>query len=461
MYGYVTMLNAIRAILITFNKKLGGINMKCKIVLNKSKDKTIYVNSKLFHSLQLDKYSSINLNFGTGKESCRIEIDPSIKNSEVKIPAKINEFVIPSVFHYDGKFDHDTLVVGPVIGIMGCRDKKYLTKNVLSKLRYRVKDSWKQNGLFFVFAENDVNSVKKEIKGYYFHPRKQAWVAAKFPLPNAVMISKSSMSRRGYNYFTNIIGQKVFYSDHLSKWYQYKKLSEHPSLSNYVPKTKKLVNKHSFMEMINEYGAVYLKPNQSYQGKGIIKIEKSGDAYKLQNIHGHIKMIFQEHILLKYVTYKMKQKYLIQQAIPFTVGESIIDFRLYLQKNKEKQWGSPGMMARIGKKGSIITNANHRIDVLPSYYAFARYYGLTNNQIFTLQNEMTNICKKAAKYIEQCGHHLGDIALDLVVDNDLKIWILEFQGGYGAEIKERNMPSKLYEKLMITPLEYAKSLAGV
>ncbi|WP_026559214.1 YheC/YheD family protein [Bacillus sp. J37] len=434
--------------------------MKCKIILNKRKDKTIYVNSKLFHLLQLDKYSSINLHFGTGKESCRIEIDPSIKNSEIKIPAKVNDFIIPSVFQYEAKFNQDTLVVGPFVGIMGCRDKKYLTKNVLSKLRYRLKDSWKLNGLFFVFAENDVNPLKKEVEGYYFHPRKQAWVAARLPLPNAVIISKNSMSRRGYTYFTNIIGQKVFYSDHLSKWYQYKKLSEHPSLSSFVPKTKKLVNRHSFLEMINEFGAVYLKPNQSYQGKGIIKIEKSGDTYKLQNINGHIKMIFQEHILLKYVTYKMKQKYLIQQAIPYTVGESLIDFRLYLQKGKDKQWSSPGTMARIGKKRSIITNANHRIDVLPSQYAFARYYGLTNNQIFTLQNEMTNICKKAAEYIEECGHHLGDIAIDLVVDNELKIWILEFQGGYGAEIKERNMPNKLYEKLMITPLEYAKVLGG-
>lgn len=156
----------------------------------------------------------------------------------------------------------------------------------------------------------------------------------------------------------------------------------------------------------------------------------------------------------------MKQKYLIQQAIPFSIEESLIDFRLYLQKDKEKQWGSPGMMARVGKKGSIITNANHRIDILPSHYALARYYGLTNKQIFSLQNEMTNICKKAAKYIEECGHHLGDLAFDLVVDQDLKIWILEFQGGYGAEIKERNMPKKLYEKLMKTPLEYAKALAG-
>ncbi|WP_216773277.1 YheC/YheD family protein [Metabacillus halosaccharovorans] len=434
--------------------------MKCKIILNKSKDKSIYVNNNLFHLLQLDKYSSINLHFGIGKETCRIEIDPTIKNNEIKIPSKVNDFTIPSVFHYEGKFDHGTLVVGPVIGIMGCRDRKYLSKNLLSKLRYRIKNSWKLNGLFFVFAENDVNLVKKEVKGYYFHPRKETWIAKIFPLPNAVMISKNSMSRRAYNYFTNIIGQNVFYSDHLSKWYQYKKLSEHPFLSNYVPKTKKLVNKHLFLKMINEFGAVYLKPNQSYQGKGIIKIEKNGNAYTLMNINGHVKKIFQEHILLNYVTYKMKQKYLIQQAIPFTIGESLIDFRLYLQKDKEKQWDSPGMIARIGKKGSIITNANHRIDVLPSQYAFARYYGLTNNQIFTLQNEVTNIGKKTAEYIEECGHHLGDIAIDLVVDNELKIWILEFQGGYGAEIKERNMPNKLYEKLMITPLEYAKALAG-
>lgn len=434
--------------------------MKYKLILNKSIENTIHVNSKLFHLLQLDQYSSVNVQFGTEKESCRIEVDASIKNNEIMIPGKINDIIIPSVFEYEGKFDKNTLVAGPVIAIMGCRDKKYLTRDVLSKLRYRMKNSMKLKGLIFIFAENEVNPAKKKIKGYYYHPRKQAWIAAIFPLPNAVMISKNSMNRRGYNYFTSMIGQKVFYSEHLSKWYQYKKLSDHPSLSKLVPKTKKLVNKHLFLEMMNEFGAVYLKPNQSYQGKGIIKIEKRGDGYRLQNIYGHIKMISQEHILLKYVTHKMKQKYLIQQAIPFTVGESLIDFRLYLQKDKEKQWDSPGIMARIGKKGSIITNTKHRIDVLPSQYVFARYYGLTNKQIFSLQNEMINICKETAVYFEESGHHLGDIAFDLIVDKELRIWILEFQGGYGAEIKERNMPKKLYEKVMVTPLEYAKALAG-
>ncbi|HZH61516.1 MAG TPA: YheC/YheD family protein, partial [Metabacillus sp.] len=339
-------------------------------------------------------------------------------------------------------------------------DRKYLSENVLSKLQYRLKESWKVNGLFFVFAENDVDPMKKQVKGFYFHPRKQKWVDGIFPLPNVVIISKNSMSRRGYQYFTNLIGQNVFYSDHLTKWYQYKMISKQPSLSKYVPKTKKLVNKHSFLEMINEFGAVYLKPNRSYQGKGIIKIEQHGDVYKIKNIHGHIKMIFQKHILLKYVTYKMKQKYLIQQAIPFSKGGSLIDFRLYLQKDKEKQWGSSGIMARIGKKGSIITNANHRMNVLPSHYAFARYYGLDNKQIFSVQDEMINICKKTAEYIEECGNHLGDVAFDLIVDKDLNIWMLEFQGGYGAEMKEKNMPKRVYLKLMITPLEYAKALTG-
>lgn len=436
--------------------------MKCKIILNKNinKDKTIYVNKKLYHILQIDKYFSINLHFGTSKEKYNVEINPSLKNDEVMIPTKINKFSIPSVYQYECKVVHNTFVVGPVIGIMGCRNRKYLTEDLLSKLRYRLKDSWKLKGLCFVFAENDVNPLKKEVKGYYFHQRKQVWIEGVFPLPKSVIIGKNSMSRRAYQYFTKIIGQNVFYNDHLSKWYQYKMLSEHPSLSKYVPKTKKLVNKQSFLEMINEYGAVYLKPNRSYQGIGMIKIEKYGNVYKLKNIHGQIKLISKENVLLKYINYKMRQKYLIQQAIPFSKEGSIIDFRLYLQKNKEKQWVSPGMMARIGKKGSIITNANHRIQVLPSHYVFARYYGLKNQQIFTLQNKITDICEKTAIYMEKHGNHLGDLAFDLIVDKEFNIWILEFQGGYGAEIKEKNMPRRLYERLMMTPLEYAKTLAG-
>ncbi|HZH59746.1 MAG TPA: hypothetical protein VEY70_09240, partial [Metabacillus sp.] len=76
--------------------------MNVKIILYKNIDseKTIYVNSKLYHTLQIDKYSNTNLHFGTSKENCHISIDSSLKHNEIKIPAIINGFIIPTVFHY-------------------------------------------------------------------------------------------------------------------------------------------------------------------------------------------------------------------------------------------------------------------------------------------------------------------------------------------------------------------------
>lgn len=329
--------------------------MKCKVMVRRNDENNIIlVNNMLFNALQLDKYQSILIQFGLIKARCTVQIDPFLKKNTVAIPMKIKGFTIPLIKQYECMIKKDTFVIGPVIGIMGCRDSKYLTSSLLSKLIYRLKDSWKVRGLFFVFAENEVNHLKKEIKGFYYHTKKQCWIEGMFPFPNSVMMSKISMSQKSYRLFIKEIGQNVFYNAHLSKWYQHKMLSSHPTLSKNLPFTLKLSSRKSFLRMLNQFGTVYLKPNRAYQGRGIVTIERIGRAYLLKNTYGQTKILDKQEDLIRYVKNKVKQKYLIQQAIPFSINKSRIDFRLYLQKNKEKQWVSPGIMARVGKKGSII-----------------------------------------------------------------------------------------------------------
>jgi YheC/D like ATP-grasp len=397
--------------------------------------------------------------FGEIKEKCQVRSEPTLKKNTIMLPAKIGNFNIPTMIPYECRIKMDTIILGPVIGIMGCRRKKDLSKNVLTYLKARLIDYERINGLVFVFAEDDVNTSKKRIKGYYYDAKKQSWNKGIFPLPYSVVISKVSMSSNMYRFFTDTIGENVFYNKHLSKWYQWKTISSHALLSNHVPYTVKLTGVNSILEMLNKFDKVYLKPNKSYQGRGIITIEKREDHFKLQNTLGQIQ-IFQEEELLRYLNNKIKYKFLIQEAKVFSQKGCLIDFRVYLQKNRNKEWVSPGIMGRIGKEGSIITNVNHRKTALPSYYVFAKYYQLDNKSIIKLQSKMVLICKQIAKLVEAAGNHLGDIAFDVVIDKDLKIWILEFQGGYGAEIKGKNMPIKMYKQMMITPFEYAKTLAG-
>lgn len=387
-------------------------------------------------------------------------MEPTLGRNTIKLPVKISNIKIPTMNPYECKIEMDTILLGPVIGIMGCRRNQDISRKLLTNLKLRLKNYWKIKGLVFIFAEDAVNPSKKQLKGYYYNAKIKDWEEGVLPLPGAIVNSKVSMSSKMYRFFIDAIGENVFYNKHLSKWYQWKAVSTHTTLLKYLPYTAKLTRKKVLLDMINKFGKVYLKRNQSYQGRGIITIEKRDNHFTIKNTQGKSLIFHHENDLLRYVKTKVKYKYLIQEAVTFSQKGCLIDFRVYLQKNRNKEWISPGIMARIGKEDSIITNVKNRKEVVPSHYVFARYYGLSNKKILTLQGKMVSICKQIAELMEEFGNHLGDVAFDMVVDKDLNIWMLEFQGGYGAELREKNMPIRMYNQMMITPLEYAKTLAG-
>lgn len=62
--------------------------------------------------------------------------------------------------------------------------------------------------------------------------------------------------------------------------------------------------------------------------------------------------------------------------------------------------------------------------------------------------------------MEQQGFKLGDVAIDFIIDGNLKVWLLEVQINYAAEIKALRTEDEqaILNKILPTPLEYAKAL---
>jgi hypothetical protein len=441
----------------------GGIKLNVQLLrINDDKTNRIVVSKNLYQTFRFNNQQSMYVRFGDKKEHCSIKIDPTLKKDTILLPENmLSDICIPPMNPYECMFKKDdTLLIGPVIGIMGCRKRRNISEKLRIYLKSRLKNYLEIKGLVFIFAEEDVDRVKKVINGFFYNSKIQNWEAGVFPLPGAVIVGKISMSSKMYRFFINEIGENVFYHKHLSKWYQWKVISTHSTLSKHLPYTEKLNSGEDLLEMINRFNLVYLKPNKSYQGRGIVTIEKKERHYMIKNTSGYSVTVEDGDDLLKHVKTELNEKYLIQEAVGFRHNDHLIDFRVYLQKNRNKEWESPGIMARIGKKGSIITNFKHRIDFVPSHNVFAKYYGLNNNRIQKLQTEMIMICKRIAELMEMSGNHLGDLAFDMSVDKELTIWMLEFQGGYGSELREKNMPIRMYKQMMLTPLEYAKTLAG-
>ncbi|MBM6618223.1 hypothetical protein JR050_11190 [Bacillus sp. RD4P76] len=63
--------------------------------------------------------------------------------------------------------------------------------------------------------------------------------------------------------------------------------------------------------------------------------------------------------------------------------------------------------------------------------------------------------------MERKGQVIGDVALDIVLDSNKRIWLLEVQINYGVDERLYQLLSDgSYKKVWTTPIEHAKALSG-
>ena len=93
--------------------------------------------------------------------------------------------------------------------------------------------------------------------------------------------------------------------------------------------------------------------------------------------------------------------------------------------------------------------------------ALKEFYHLNDEQV-KKSREITKLCIHVLKIMEKRGHQLGDAAVDLVIDQNQKVWLLEVQLNYAAEIKANREADerRVLPFILPTPFEYAKALTG-
>ncbi|MBM6618213.1 YheC/YheD family protein [Bacillus suaedaesalsae] len=429
-----------------------------KVQLNEQGKRYIEINKEKYKELG----RTVELQIGQCKEVLKVKKNRLIEQDVISIPTYFEKGIeLPIEIPFEVKVLENTIRIGPVIGILGCRRKKDLTQELLQLILMRFVDYDSIKGLIYTFTEDSVNYYKRIIEGYYYSPTEKSWKPGIFPYPNAIFVNKDSMSSKMYNHFVQIIGNKVFYSQHLSKWVQHQLISKNHILKQYLPHTIPFKSTKGLIYMLNKYGSVYLKPNQSYQGKGMYSIKLTKRGYVVKDAFNQLTILYSWHQLSSFVMTKMYgRSYLIQQSVPFQYKNRIVDFRVYLQKDRYKKWFCPGITTRISNEESIITNSRNRAGLLEADEGFRQLFSISNEESKRIQQKMIEVCTKIASLIENEGIHLGDVAFDVIVDSNLRIWLLELQGGYSVETKKGEIPPHIFYKLLTTPLEYAKTLAG-
>lgn len=379
---------------------------------------------------------------------------------EIHVPEGFFPFHVPLHLKYKWKETQGTLKLGPVIAFLVTDGKKKYSG--IKRYKRYMSNYPRVNGIVFISTVEQTDFERNEMKGFFYDPVKKDFdpVERTFPFPDAVYRRCNFRKKSKYHLLSSKLNNKIFNGPVLNKYKQYQTFLKDKKVLSHFPNTKLLKSIKSVEEMLMKYSAVYMKPISSYKAKGIVTVCKKDDRYIITE--NTVKDVMTRKELIKYIKrLKKNKRYILQQAVP-CIDEKNIVFRAIMQKNEENRWMFTGGYSRVGSEGSVVTNRLHTKEFLSIQECFQKYYQLSQSQADDFEKKLVETCLNVCRGFDKAKVNFGDLAFDIMVDHQLKIWVIEVNNRAHNHrsplltVKDR----KLYRKVVSTPLLYAKYLSG-
>ncbi|MXQ53994.1 hypothetical protein GSM42_09745 [Shimazuella sp. KC615] len=228
----------------------------------------------------------------------------------------------------------------------------------------------------------------------------------------------------------------------ISKIDNAKILSRNRYVASHIPEYH-FLSRASLRSMLNKYHTVYLKPNNSCQGKGVIRIDRRSKhylvkprdrnkTYRLATIDSLMHCIQQE---------KMKRPYLIQRGIDsYTNKGRLFDIRSHLLRINGN-WELGAIIGRVATKRGVTTNAYSGGTPVPIRPLLADHLGLDEKQQEIYIDELTELSLQATKTFGKAFPKWTEFGLDIGIDKKGKLWIYEINIKPGMYVFRKDRPS--------------------
>ncbi|ABR49551.1 hypothetical protein Amet_3423 [Alkaliphilus metalliredigens QYMF] len=414
---------------------------------------------------KLHQPNSMNVHFGMFKTKVNTVIHDDLLEGTIGLPINLGDkYTIPTNIPYEIYYKGGDIHIGPVIGHIVTKYFENLNDKTLSSYLSRLTEYQSIKGLVFICTKDSIYPDQNLIKGYYYNPEGRktgsTWQLGEFPLPNAI-INRSFISQKKIKILQEKIGDRIFntYWQNLNKWNIWKRLSKDKKLIKHLPYTEKYVDIKQLKMFLKKYNGAYFKPFSKCRGRGILNVSKIANEKKILVIDERKNRYYFEDYknLDDFLNTKLSKPSIIQQAVPFRVEKKMVDFRVILQRDKDKEWSFKGSFAKISQPGSVITNRRSREKLIDGREALISIYNMSEEQAVKVEKKMIILTIRAIDIYEKKGMHIGDVAADIILDSSLHLWLLELQLNHGIS---KNLPPEVYTEIKVTPLRYAKALSG-
>jgi hypothetical protein len=354
----------------------------------------------------------------------------------------------------------------PVLGILTL----YLTESKVLEERpvyEKMIAAGKRIGItVFVFTPQDVEDSSGKIHAMIFNTVTGKWSRRWVRFPH--VIYDRCRIQKSYR-FQQLLAFRKRYSHLLflnrplrNKWTIYRTLGGVSEFRPHLPVTKLYQSSEDVTTVLRKFRTVYLKPINGTGGRGILRIDRQNDGSLLLQGRNHARRIVQpRRIARSSLSSALRgwdmhgDRYIVQQGLNIKLPSGRIhDYRMLVQKNGSGAWEVTGCAGRIGPLRSITSNL-HGGGKAASMNSLLKQWISSDITISQIRETAESFGISVARHLEETYGALCELALDLAIDRNGKIWLLEVNPKPSREVFKQAGERVVYRKAILRPIEYA------
>jgi len=319
----------------------------------------------------------------------------------------------------------------------------------------------------FVFTPMDVHASKELIHALVYDIATGKWSRKwrHFPhiiydrcrIQRSVRFQQLLRFRSRYNHLT-------FLNRPLrNKWTIHQTFSQKTRFRQHMPETILYQNSADLRRMLKACPVLYIKPANGTGGRGILRVERlkgTGTLFDIQGRRQNRQIITPRKVSLSRLESIVRQwclggRFLVQQGIPLRLASGRYhDYRMLVQKNGQGQWEMTGMAGRVGAARSVTSNLHGGGHAVRAHTLLREWLG-SEEKAEKAMKTAEKLGIEAAAFLESSFSALCELALDLAIDREGRIYVLEVNPKPAREVFARSGDSETYRKSLVRPLEYA------
>jgi glutathione synthase/RimK-type ligase-like ATP-grasp enzyme len=349
----------------------------------------------------------------------------------------------------------------PAIGILTWREGKKFAEPAY--FRRLIRAGNELGCTVFLFSPDDVLSSGRQVRGFV-PSGTGGWTRRLFGRPDVVIDRYRYTPTTAFKQYVAFRKKSSFsYANNrlANKWRVHQVLWRDERMHRWLPETR-LYDHNNLQAMLARYPLLYLKPLNGTGGRGILRLERTGDGFRLLGRDSQrakvTAVIRQMAPLLRWIDRWKREKLLVQQGLDLElVPRRTVDMRLLIQKDETGQWSITGYGFRVGGERSATSNLHGGGKAIPAQTCLLPRFG--EHRVGRILQQCHELSFQTAETIESHFGRMIELGLDIGIDVDGRAWLIEVNPKPGREIFKELGAQELYKQAIHKPMKYAMHLA--